>query len=82
MYWRRLGLSGIGGCQRLGSLKGCCVLWLFLNWYARHMRRRNLRKEERSVLKGVLWGVGTNLRPLLRRDIWSWEMLLLVRLMT
>ena len=34
MYWRRLGLSEIGGCQRLGCLKGCFVLWLFLNWYA------------------------------------------------
>ena len=27
------------------------MLWLFLNWYARCMRRQNLRKEERSV-----WG--------------------------
>ena len=47
------------------------------------MCRRNLRKEERSLRKGVLWGVGTNLRPyLLRRDIWLWEIVWLVRLTT
>ena len=65
-----LELEGVGGCQVLGSLNGCRA-WLWcLKWYARYMRRQNLRNDlcnvERVVCLGVrfvVWWVGVLKRP-------------------
>ena len=79
MYWRRLGLSGIGGCQWLGCLKGCRVGGCVWNGILGICGSGILQKRC-AVWNVVLWGGGINLRPLRRRKIWFWDMVFLVRL--